>query len=828
MTLFRRTLRMLPDPAWLRRQFTTDADVVQDVRHGIRMLRKSPSFTVAAVVILALGIGGTVSMAAVLDTLLFRPLPYDEADSVVTVWQRSSVRPEEREDVSPADFLDWRERARSFSAIAAVIPYSRGYTGGAIPEVLFGAQVTEGFFDAIGMPPQIGRGFLPQDYVPGGRRVVVISDGFWQSRFAAAADILNRTVHLDGEPWAIVGVLPRTFAPQLLPRPGELTVWTPKVIQPHEKQIRASSWWNVVARLAPGATLAQAQSEMDTISTALAAEHPRTNADRRAVLVPMREHLMGGVTVSLYLMLAAVVLVLAIGCANVASLLLARGMERSRELAIRSALGAGRARLVRQMVTESLVLSFLAAIAGIAVAYWTLGAIIALAPSGLLRLQSSTIDSRILTFAAGLTALTATAFGLAPALRFTKRDRDLLRDRQSGSIGSQLGRGLVVAEVAIALVLLAGAGLLARSFERLMSVDPGFNPAHVVMAQVFVSDRHGSPERARNFFRATIDRLQSLAGVEEAGAVSAMPFAMSNIDIRSEIEIVGRPAANERERRGVYVTIATPGYFRAMSIPLREGRVLDEHDSETARPVAVISDALRRREWPEGSPIGRRIRVSFRGRPIEAEVVGVVSQIRHDGLDTAPRPEVFLALEQFPFGSMTYVVRGEGQASTLIERVKAEIWAVDRMQPVYDTASVARLVQSSVVRQRFSMTVMSAVAAAALFLCATGIYGIISFTTSSRTREIGLRMALGADSTAIRTMVLREGAVVIGLGMVCGLAGALAGTRFLRSLLFEVHPGDPLTILTVSVLLASVGLTACYVPARRATKVDPLSALRTE
>ncbi len=828
MDLFRRALGALPDAAWLRRQFTADADVVHDVKHGIRMLVKTPSFTLSAVLILALGIGGTVSIVTLLDTLQFRPLAYQDAERVVTLWQRPAARPAEREEVSPADFLDWRDRARSFSVIAGAIPYSMDYTGGTAPEVLFGSQVTEGFFDAIGMPPMIGRGFLPEEHVRGGRRAVVITYGFWQSRYAGDPNIINKTISMENEPWTIVGVLPRSFAPQLLPRPGELVVWMPKIVQEYEKRIRASAWWNVVARLAPGVTVEQAQSEMDTISAALAKEYPRTNATSSAVVVPLREHLMGGVRLPLMLMLGAVVLVLGIGCANVASLLLARGIERSREFAIRSALGAGRSRLVRQLVAESLLLSLVAAGAGLALAQWTLGGIVAIAPAGLLRLREAAIDGRVLLFAAALTTVTAIVFGLIPALQFSKQGRDVLRERQSDSVRGSFRRGLVAAEVAIALVLLVGAGLLVKSFGRLLAVDPGFSPQGVVMVQVFAGDRNGAPDRARTFFRSTIEQVQALPGVQAAGAVSAMPFALSNINIRSGLEVVGRPAVKEVEQRSTYVTIASPGYFTAMSIPLREGRLLEDRDSETAPVVAVISEGLRRREWPEESPVGRRVRISWQGKPVEAEVVGVVSQIRHDGLDTAPRPEVFLSLPQFPFTSMTYVVRGAGDPAALIDRVKRQIWTVDPMQTVYDAASVERLVQASVVRQRFSMSVMSAFAFVALLLCASGIYGIISFTTTQRTREIGVRMALGADGPMIRGMVLREAATVILIGLALGIAGALAASRFLQTLLFEVRPGDPLTIASVSLLLAVVGLAACYAPARRATRVDPLIALRSE
>ena len=828
MDLVRRALGALPDAAWIRRQFTADADLVHDLKHGIRMLAKAPSFTLSAVFILSIGIGGTVAIVALLDTLFFRPLPYYQSDRIVTIWQRQAAQPTEREDVAPADFLDWRDRARSFSSIAAMIPYSRDYTGGSEPEVLFGAQVTEGFFDAIGMPPLIGRAFLPEEHVTGGRRVVVISHAFWQSRFAGDPGVVSRTISMDDEIWTIVGVLPKAFEPQLLLRPGGLSVWTPKVIQDHEKRIRASAWWNVVARLAPGVTMEQAQAEMNTISAALAREYPRTHESRSAVLVPMREHLMGGVSLPLLLMLAAVVLILGIGCANVASLLLARGMERSREFAVRAALGAGRFRLVRQLVAESLLLSLIAAVAGVGLAYWTLGVIVSLAPAGLLRLQESTIDGRIILFAASLTAAIAVAFGLIPALQFSKRTNDLLRERQADGIGGTLRRGLVVSEVAIALVLLVGAGLLVRSFGRLLAVDPGFNPTNVVMAQVFASDRQVTPDRLRNFFNATIDRMRALPGAEAAGAVSAMPFALSNINIRSNLEIVGRPAVKPGEQRVAYVTIATPGYFTAMAIPLREGRFIEGRDSETAPRVVVISDALRRLEWPNETPVGRRIRVQWQGKPVEAEVIGVVAQIRHESLDTAARAEVFFPFAQMPFGSMTYVVRGSGDTTSLIDSVKRQVWSVDSMQSVYDTGSVERLVRASLVRQRFSMTMLSAFALVALILCASGIYGIISFTTAQRTREIGLRMALGADGPTIRRMVLREGSIVIALGLLFGLVAALAGSRFLQKLLFEVRPGDPLTIAVVCVLLGAVGVAACYVPARRATRVDPLVALRVD
>ena len=825
MDLVGRALGALPDAAWLRRQFTADAEVVHDVRHGIRMLRNAPAFALTAVAILALGIAGTVSISSLLDTLIFRPLPYADADRVVTLWQRHAARGNGREDVAPANFLDWRERARSFEAVAAVIPYSFDYTGGGEPEVFFGAQVTAGFWDALGMRPALGRGFLSEEHASGGPRSIIISHALWQRKFGGDPSIVGRAISLDGEPWTVVGVLPKEFAPQLMPRPGDLSVWSPKIVEDHDKRTRGSAWWNVVARLKPGVTVDQAQVEMDAISVALGREYPRTNEGLSASVVPLRDHLMGGLKVPLLVMLGAVVVVLAIGCANVASLLLARGMQREHEFAIRAALGASRARLVRQLVAENVLLSVLAAACGVAAANWAVHLIVALAPGGVVRLHDATIDGRMIWLAAAVTAVTALGFGLMPALQFSRPSRDILRERVTTGPRGFLRRGLVVAEIAFALVLMTGAGLLIRSFARLMSVDPGFSARHVVAVQVFAWDRNGKPDRARTFFSTTLERMRAVPGVEAAGAVSTMPFMTTNIDIKTPLTVIGR-ASNEVDRGAAYVTIATTGYFEAMSIPLREGRYIEARDTERAPAVGVISDALRRREWPTESPLGRRIRVEWQGKPVELEIVGVVSQIRHDGLDGPARPEVFIPLPQIPFASMTYVLRGPGDPAALIAAAKREIWSVDPLQTFYDVATVEGLVYGSVVRHRFSMTLMSGFAVLALVLSATGVYGLISFSTLQRTREIGVRMALGADRRAIRLMVLKEGGVLVATGLALGLAGAITASRFLQALLFEVRPADPPTFAFVSLVIAAVGIAACYLPARRATKVDPLVALR--
>ena len=826
MDLIRRALGALPDAAWIRRQFTADSELLHDLRHALRLLRKSPSFTLTAVVILAVGIGGTVAIATLLDTLWFRSLPYADAERIVTVWQRPASG--ERDDVAPANFLDWRERSQSFEALAAVVPSSYDFTGTGEPEVFFGAQVTEGFFTAMGTTPLLGRAFLPGEHVRGARRVAIITHGLWQRRFGGDPAIVGTAVPLDGILFTIVGVLPPGFGPQLLPRPGEIAVWTPKVIQEYEPRIRDTAWWNVVGRTKPGVSIAQAQSEMRAIAAALAHEHPQENHRLDVEVVSLRDHLMGDVRLPLLIMFGAALVVLAIGCANVASLLMARGIQREREFAIRSALGASRARVVRQLVVESLLLSVAAATAGVALAYWLIGAIVALAPAGILRLHDAALDGRMLLFAALLTTATGIAFGLLPAIQFSRPLRGLLRDRQSGTLRAGARRVLVATEVALAVVLLTGAGLLLRSFERLLAVDPGFSAHQTVAVQVFAYDRNPTPERLRTFFNETIERMSRLPGVEAVGAVSAMPFASANIDIRSALTVVGRPPEPGADRRPVYVTIATPGFFRALSVPIREGRAFDARDRAATPLVAVISEALRRREWPAESPIGRRVEIEWQGERLEAEIVGVTSEIRHDGLDSSPRPEVFLPLEQVPFGSMTYVLRGSGDPAALIDAARRTVWSVDPLQAFYETGAVDQMISASLVRQRFSAALLGGLAAVALVVCAIGIYGVISFATAQRTREIGVRMALGADRSSIRRMVLREGGGVVAAGMCVGLIGSVAATRSLQKLLFEVRAIDPVTMAAVCALLGAVALLACYVPARRATRVDPTVALRVE
>lgn len=830
LDLTRRLLGSAADAAWLRRQFTGDADFVHDVRHGLRLLGRNLPFSVAAVAILATGIGANTAVFTIVDRLLLRELPYPESDRIVTLWQTNPPAGIDGEDVSPANFLDWKERSRSFTVMAAADPYSMDYTGGDAPEVFFTALVTEGFFRALGVDAFLGRTLLPEDHQPGRHRVIVVSHAFWKQRFGGDAGIVGRTLQLDGEAWEVVGVLPPDVEPRLLPSSTERGLWAPKVIAEWEPRIRGSAFWNVVARLRHDVTIEQAQSELDAIAATLAREYPRTNANSGVRIVRLRDHLAGAVGDAMVVAGAAVGLVLLIACANVASLLLSRGAERSREFSMRAALGASRGRIVRQMLAESLLLAALACAAGLVLARWGLAAIAALAPAVAAEAARLPLDGRILAFAATLAAVTAFAFGIAPALAFARRSAaNLHASRGSGDCSrAAVRRSLVVAEIALAMVITTGAGLLVRGFVNLLGVDPGFTPRNVLALQMFAWDRHATPEQQVAFFDDVLGRIRELPGIETAGLVMAMPFIESNINVESALRIEGRPAPAAGDEPSTFVNIATTGYFEAMRIPVERGRLFTADDRVGTRPVALVNEALARRYWPGTNPVGQRITVQMSGRPWQAEVVGVVGAVRHDGLDGPPRPEAFFPHSQQPSGSMTIVMRGSGDARALLESAKRQVWAVDPLQAFYRTATLDELLSLSTAGRRFSVVLLAALAGVALALSVVGVYALVAFSTRSRAREIGVRMAMGATRSQIVRLVVGETARLVAAGLAFGLVAALGFGRLLQSLLFDVTPGDPLTIAGVAALLAAVTLAASLAPARRATRVDPSAVLRAE
>jgi predicted permease len=716
--------------------------------------------------------------------------------------------------------------------MAAASPYSYDYTGGTAPEVFFAVKVTEGFFRTMEVAPMLGRDFLPEEHRAGREKVVLLDHGFWTSRFAGDPSIVGRTLPLEGEPYLVVGVLPPTFEPGLLSTSGPRGLWTPHVIEEHERGIRGSAWWAAVARLRPGVTRDQAQAEMDAIARGLEQEHPRTNRDVRVTVLPFVDHLTGTVRRPLVLLSGAAVLLLLLAAANVVGLFLARACERQRELAVRASLGAGRARLVRQLVAETLLLGALGTSLGLALARWAVDALVALSPVDVPRLEGVHLDARALAFALAVSLGTALACGIVAALAAARSIGSASlheSSRTGGGLQKQpLRRGLVVAQVATALVLLFGAGLLARSFSRLVRTDPGFRSDGVAVLQVFAWDRHPRPAQQVAFFRDTLERIRALPGVTAAGIVTRMPFIEANIGIRSPLTVEGRPPVAAGQEASAFLTVASEGYFQAMGIPLRAGRLFGDADRLDGARVVVVNETLARRQWAGTSPLGSRLNVRWNGKPVTAEVIGVVGSSLHRRLDRGPEPEVFMSSEQAPYGSMTYVVRAQAGADTLVAPVQRAIWSVDPQQSFYRTATLDELVSKSLASPRFLLLVLAAFAGAAMALSATGLYGLVSFLTSRRTQEIGVRVALGASGADIFRLVVGEGMALVAGGLVVGIVGGLAAGRALEGALFGVSPADPGTGLAVVSMLAAVAFAACAVPALRALRTDPVTALRSD
>jgi putative ABC transport system permease protein len=807
-----------------------DLDLVRDARHGLRLLRTRPFLSALAILILAFGTGSTVAVFSFVDRLILRSPPYHQPDRVMTLWQTSADAPDGREGASPGAIIAWRERATSFEILAGVEPFSFDYLDGPEPQTLAAGLVTERFFDALGVQPWLGRTFLPEEHAAGRADVVIISYGAWQRMLGSTADIMGRTIELEGRPFAVVGVLPRWFDPHLLERSAARDVWAPKIIQPFERTNFRGRYWNAVGRLKPGVTPGQAAEELGAVSLQLAKEFPRTMTGMTGTIVPLHEHLAGSVREPLLILLAAIVFVLLIACANVASLLLAMGAQRRREFVMRTALGAAPARIVRQVLAESFTVSVVASLGGVALAAWAIGAGAALAPPGVPQIEQVAMDGRVLAFALALTVATTLLFGLAPALHASRPKMS----EALGTVSQPPGRrrfasSLVVAEVSLAFILLVGSGLLLRSFVSLANVDPGFSRSGVVALQVFAyGPRYAGPERTRAFFDAATTRLRSVPGVETAGLVSAMPFLASNINVEGGFRAEGRPVPPPEEQATSFLTIASGDYFRAMRIPLRRGRLFEETDRPNGQPVAIINELLAERYWAGGNPVGEQISVNWLGRWLTTEVVGVVGRLRHEGLDSDPRPEVFLPPAQVPFGSMTFVVRSAGDPGALVAALKSEVWAIDATLPFYDVATIDSLLAQSLSPRRFLLWLLSGFAACAFGLAAAGIYGVLTFSTLQRTREMGVRMAMGAHARDITRLIVREGMTLVGAGVAIGVVASMAIARALSFLLYGVAPVDPLTLAAAVALLGTVALAACYVPARRATKGDPLAILKSE
>jgi putative ABC transport system permease protein len=793
----------------------------QDMKYGMRMLMKRRGFTAIAILTLALGIGANTAIFSVINAVLLSPLPFENAERLVRVGGRDLRKPGELPgSFSPPDFYDWRARNTVFEEIAAIDGWSPSLTGAGEPERIQAAKVSANFFSVLKVNPAAGRAFLPDEERRGNHYVVVLSHALWQRRFGGDPSIINQQIELTGEKLTVVGIMPPDFQmPRLMGYDyDEPELWIPFAPDLKNWSRSGRSVDAAIGRLKPNVSVEQAQSELDSIGQQLQEQYPKMNANAGVKVVSFYEQLVGATRPALFVFVAAVGFVLLIACANVANLLLARSATRGKEIAIRTALGAARARIVRQLLTESVLLASIGGALGLLLAMWATDLLLALSAGAIPRIEGARLNGRVLLFTLLISTLTGIFFGLAPALNASKPDlNETLKEggRTSASAG---GRGrmrslLVVSEIALSLVLLVGAGLLIKSFVRLQSVDPGFDTQNVLTMTAFLNGKkYPQDEQHPVFFDEVVERAQALPGVEHVGLVSNLPIS-GNFDRRPiypEGQLVAEGEAQDTEE---YMVNA--GYFGALRIPLREGRLFNAEDKADSPLVVIIGESTARRFWPNESPVGKRVKMGSDNNPW-LNIVGVVGDVRHYGLDKPANLQVYVPHRQRPSQQMTIVVRSTVGADGGLD------------QPVYDIKPMEQYVAESIAEKRFSMLLVAIFAGVALVLAIVGIYGVMSYTVSQRTREIGLRMALGAQGRDILKLVVGQGLLLTLVGVATGLGLAFAVTRAMSSLLFGVSAADPLIFSAVAVLLTSVALFACYLPARRAARVDPMEALRYE
>jgi putative ABC transport system permease protein len=810
--------------------------IVQDLRHALRLLRKSPGFTAVAVITLALGIGANTAMFSMVYGVLLRPLPFKDPGRLYTLWERNLKMGYEQNPPAAGNFRDWRDRNRVFEQVA-VFDASRTFNlaGSNNPQRVDGAAVSPSLFEVLDVKPVIGRTFSSQEDQLGQDSVVLLSYGLWQRRFDADRSIVGKPITLDGRNSTVVGVMPPGFQ-----FPGDTgtvlniftapaaQLWVPLALTPEAWSARSAHYLEVIGRLKSGVTPGQAQAEMNSIEQELVKQYPREYIGSDVNLVPLHAQVVGSFRSALFVLFGAVAFVLLIACANLANLLLARGASRRREVAIRSALGASRLRLVRQLTMESLALSSLGGMLGVLTAAWGISLLKLVLPDNFPRTADIHLDGPALIFTALASVATGLIFGLAPAVQVSRTHlTESLKQGERGAEGfgrNRLRGALVVSEVALALIVLIGADLLLRSFVRLQAVDPGFKPDRLLTMEISLPDaRYPAPQRAA-FFSQLLDRVRTLPGVESAGAIGHLPLGG---DIESyALGVVGRqPLPNEYANPSCHVVM--PGYFEAMKIPLVEGRFFDEHDNAQSNHALIINEVVARNVFPNESPIGKRLQMGFNG--FTGEIVGVVKRTNHLTLDFAPTEEVYTPYVQAPLWStLTLTVRTTSAPLPLARPVHELILAIDKDQPVSKIRTMDQVIEASVAAPRFRTLLLGLFGLTALLLGAIGIYGVMSYSVSQRTREIGIRIALGAARPQIIKLVLRQGLVLTLAGLGVGLLGALALTHLLSSMLFEVRPTDPLTFAGVTLVLTAVSLLANCLPARRATKVDPIVALRYE
>jgi putative ABC transport system permease protein len=807
--------------------------LLQDIRYGIRSLVKQPGFTAIAVITLALGIGANTAVFSVVNAVLLCSLPYRDADRLVMVWEKNQRN--DQNTISPANLFDWQEQNKVFEGLAAFTDTRSNLTSDGEPEEIPTQTCTDNLFTVLGVNAMMGRTFTPEDGQPGRNNVVVISFALWQRRFGGDQNIIGRKVVLNAVEHTVVGVLPpdvKWHVTRNSQTGHAADLWRPWGINNELRQFRGR-FASAVARLKPGVTLEQARAEMNTIGSRLAEQYKQFNAGYGVNVVPLRQQFAGEIRLALLVLMGAVGFVLLIACANVANLQLSRAAARQKEIAVRSALGGGRGRIVRQLLTESLLLAATGGAAGLLLAWWGTKALVSIRPEEFGDFQSVEISTPVLGFTLAVSVVTGVVFGLFPAFEASNiklsdtlkaAGRSLAGNRRGGRLRSVL----VVSEIALALVLLVGSGLLLRSFMRLQSVDTGFNAHNVLTMRVALpGSRYDQDVKRITFFTQALERMRTLPGVEAAGAINFTPFL--GLGSRTGFEIPGRPPSPaDQGGNTTDVCVTDQNFFNALQIPLRRGRFFSEQEVREQRHVVIINEALAKKYFPNEDALGKSITIAMRPPEVPTEIIGIVRDAKHSQLDQDSEPMSYWPIAELPYTSMTFVLRTHGDTASVANAARNAIQTLDPQQPVADVRTLESLVGSSIARQRFNTLLLAIFAIIALLLSVAGIYGVVSYSVAQRSREIGIRTALGATAQDILRLVLKGGMTLTLLGIVIGLPSAMALTRLIQKLLFGVGSTDLLTFVSVPILLAASALLACYIPARRATRVDPLVALRYE
>ncbi len=812
-------------------------DLWQDLRYGLRMLRKHPGFTAIGVLTLALGIGANSAIFSLVNSVLLRQLPYRSPEELVWIWSTRTDR--DKAFYSVPNFIDTRDQNQTLEQIAAFANWGANLTDKGEPEGLQGVRLSSHAFQMFGVEAAVGRTLITEDDNPGNARVVVLSYGLWQRRFGGDAGLIGRAVTLNGDAYTVVGVLPPHFT---IPN-AEIEIAIPLRLEADPRRgDRSLSFLRVFARLKPGVTVEQAHADLAATTTRLRHQYPDINSKLTApTVLPLHDEITGGYRTALLLLLGVVGLVLLIACANLANLLLARATARHKEIAIRTALGATRSRLVQQLLTESLMLAGAGGALGLLLATIGKDLLLKLNPADLPRASEVNIDSRVMVFSLLLSLVAGIIFGLAPALQATRTDLNagLKEGGRSGprhSGGNRLRGMLVIAEVAVSLTLLVGAGLLIKSFARLQGISPGFDVVNLLAVRLSLpSPRYSRPDTVKVFYDKLAERLAILPGVEDVGATNVLP--LSGMNVRTEFTIVGRPPLSPTDAPAAQNRWVSPGYFHTMKIPIVQGRDFTVADGERAAGVVIIDEALARRYWPHESPLGAHLLMRFSGtdRPRDYQIIGVAGNVKHVSLNEEPTATLYAPFYQIPqsvvsffANNMSLVVRSVTDAKTLTTAVRRELQSVDSEAPASNIRTMEQFLTASVAARRFNLLLLTTFAGTALLLAVAGLYAVISYTVTQRTREIGVRIALGARGRDVLWLIVGQGMKLVLSGVVIGLIAAFGLTRMMTGLLFGVSASDPATFALIAVLLTVVAILACYLPARRAAKVDPLVALRFE